>query len=141
MHIFVTSTPKTGTKPIKMEDYANPYNDEQKDLALWGTHYDRNKVNDKNNVERVTAPFDEIDIWKCLKDPKDEPTQIGDIIIHKGRPKWDQFFQPIQKAHKGNKIGVMFCGPPIIASDLKKTCGKYTDFESNTVFVLHKENF
>jgi len=142
MHIFVTSTPKTEEDWQKAKfnpaDVANPDNDLQRDLGIWGTHYDNDVVQDQH---RVRAPFDEVDIWKCLKKPADEPTQIGDIIIHKGRPKWDQFFQPIQQTHSGTKIGVMFCGPDIIARDLKKSCGKFTDFDSKTVFMLHKENF
>jgi len=148
MHIFVTSTPKTEEAWEKAKfnpaEVANPDNDLQRDLAIWGTHYDNDLQGQgavHSNQHRVVAPFDEVDIWKCLKKPADEPTQIGDIIIHKGRPKWDQFFQPIQQTHNGTKIGVMFCGPDIIARDLKKSCGKYTDFDSNTVFMLHKENF
>jgi len=144
IHIFVTSTPKTEEEwkksAFKPEDVANPDNDPQRDFALWGTHYDESLQYD-NLTEREQAPFTEVDIWKCLKHPADEPTQIGDIIIHKGRPKWDQFFQPIQKQHMGNRIGVMFCGPAVIARDLKKACGNYTDFENKTVFILHKENF
>merc|ERR1712129_364513 len=97
IHIFVTSTPKTGEEwektKFKEEDVANPGNDPQRDFALWGTHYDESLQYD-NLTEREQAPFTEVDIWKCLKKPADEPTQIGDIIIHKGRPKWDQFFQP-----------------------------------------------
>lgn len=123
------------------EDVANPDNDLQRDLALWGTHYDDVDREAASDQFKAKAPFSEIDIWRCLKEPADEPTQIGDIIIHKGRPKWDQFFSPIQQAHRGTKIGCMFCGPDIIARDLKKSCGKYTDFDTKTVFILHKENF
>ena len=142
MHIFVTSAPKNCKGNFKKEQVNNPDNDTQKDLQLWGTHYDDTLYdNSSNNVERITAPFTEIDIWKCLKEPSEQPTQIGDIIIHKGRPKWEEFFLPVQQAHKGNRIGVMFCGPDIIAKDLKKNCGKFTDFDTNTVFLLHKENF
>lgn len=142
MHIFVTSAPENCKGNFKKENVNNTNNDTQKDLQLWGTHYDDTLYdNSNNNVERITAPFTEIDIWKCLKEPSEQPTQIGDIIIHKGRPKWDEFFLPVQQAHKGNRIGVMFCGPDIIAKDLKKNCGKFTDFDTNTVFLLHKENF
>ena len=145
MHIFVTSYGRLKEEEkeklkFRREDVENPDNDRQRDLALWGTHYD-DVVHEQSNVERIQAPFNEIDIWKCLKEPNDEPTQIGDIIIHNGRPKWDMFFQPIQQAHRGNRIGVMFCGPDIIAKDLKKACGKFTNFDSKTVFLLHKENF
>jgi len=145
MHIFVTSTPKTEEdwkkNRFNPEDVANPDDDLQRDLALWGTHYNDENRNAASDEYAVKAPFSEVDIWRCLKEPSDEPTQIGDIIIHKGRPKWDQFFQPVQQAHRGQKIGVMFCGPDIIARDLKKSCGKYTDFDTKTIFNLHKENF
>jgi len=145
-HIFVTSTPKSEeewAKARKKEvDVTNASGDRQRDLALWGTRYDDlAHESAANNVSKEEAPFTEEDIWRCLREPADQPTQLGDIIIHKGRPKWDSFFQPIQTAHVGQKIGCMFCGPDIIAKDLKRACGKYTDFESNTVFLLHKENF
>jgi len=145
IHIFVTSTPKTEEAwkkyRSKESDVSNPDNDRQKDLALWGTHYDDAVFEQRQSVVGMQAPFTEVDIWNCLKEPSDEPTQIGDIIIHKGRPKWDQFFGPIQAAHRGHRIGVMYCGPDIIAQDLTRACGEYTDFKSKTVFILHKENF
>eukprot|EP01083_Nonionella_stella_P084577 234171_1 len=130
-HIFVTSAPDSAPDdPVAI--------DETDDLAAWGNHY---YGNDADNTTRHTAPFDEADIWKLLNKPTQQPTQIGHIIVHKGRPKWDQFFEPIQCKHEGNRIGVMFCGPNIIAKDLKKACGQFTDFTTNTVFLLHKENF
>ena len=145
-HIFVTSTPRDTTEWNEDLDYLidNEMDHRERDLSLWGTHYDEQMYSSASRgsvIERVQAPFDENDIWKCLKQPSDEPTQIGHIVVHKGRPKWDEFFLPIQKAHVGNRIGVMFCGPAVIANDLKKTCGKYTDFDTNTLFLLHKENF
>eukprot|EP01083_Nonionella_stella_P209190 758537_1 len=121
-HIFVTST--AGHTDIEEEKETH-----EDDLAAWGNHYYAD--HETRGGLRDTAPFDEADIWKLLKQPSDKPTQIGHCIIHKGRPKWDDFFELIQRKHKGN----------IIATDLKKACGKFTDFATNSVFLLHKENF
>ncbi len=100
-------------KSIDEIENINKNENRQKDLSIWGTHYNdeiyENMNENISNKQRIYTPFNEIDIYKCLKKPLDEPIQIGDIIIHKGRPKWDQIFEPIQQTHKGHKIGVMYC--------------------------------
>ena len=149
IHIFVTRSPQNNNNidNISNNDY-NDINNSMKtrdgDMGLWGPHYDDFlHEQTSSTIIKQKCPFTELDIYKLLKNPppKDEPKQLGDIIVHSGRPKWDKFYAPIKSQHKGHKIGVMYCGPAIIARDLKKNCGKFTDFNEGTVFIMHKENF
>ena len=130
IHIFVTRVPKT-VDMTKFEEeekrrYANAgvykrhgewvYDSHDKDLAKWGPHYS----DEYGSRVQEKAPFTEEDIWRVLKNPnKDHPTILGNIHIHNGRPKWDDFFTSVARRHIGQDIGVMYCGPPIIAKDLK----------------------
>jgi len=138
MHIFVTSAPKN---PTFDASELETNGDKQADLAIWGPHYDDTLHDEARTVSREGAPFTEVDIYRTMCCPENEPVAIGDIIVHNGRPKWPELFGPMQQHHIGQTIGVMFCGPDIIANELKKQCGNYTDFSTNTRFILHKENF
>jgi len=137
MYIFITSVPKN-TEFDEEEIKTNGNKD--KDLQIWGPHYN-DLTRESHSIAQEKAPFTEVDIWRVLKQPSQQVTQIGDIIVNNGRPNWADFFGSVQQKHKGERIGVMFCGPDIIARDLKKNCGDFTDFDSDTVFILHKENF
>merc|ERR1719210_2263916 len=112
MHIFVTSTPKTeedwAKNRFNPEDVANPDNDLQRDLALWGTHYDDVDREAASDQFKAKAPFSEIDIWRCLKEPADEPTQIGDIIIHKGRPNGISSFHRFSRLTAVRRLAACF---------------------------------
>jgi len=138
IHIFVTSAAKNAKFD---ESELESGGDKQTDLAIWGPHHDDNLTQENLAIARETAPFTEIDIYRALFCPQSEPICIGDIIVHNGRPNWGDLFGPIQQRHIGETIGVMFCGPAIVASELKKNCGNFTDSTTNTTFILHKENF
>ena len=70
-----------------------------------------------------------------------------------GRPNWRRIFGELRKAHKGEEIGVFFCGPGPIALQLKQNCKKFSDpkpshgraeddgDEPRTSFDFHMENF
>ncbi|ETO05244.1 cytochrome b-245, beta polypeptide [Reticulomyxa filosa] len=116
MHIFVTSVPKNAAFDASELESEG---DKQKDLAIWGPHYDDTLHDEARTVSRETAPFTEIDIYRTLCCPESEPVSIGDIIVHNGRPKWPDLFGPIQQHHSGETIGVMFCGPDVVAHELK----------------------
>ncbi|ETO31196.1 hypothetical protein RFI_05924 [Reticulomyxa filosa] len=90
----------------------------QKDLVIWGPHYDDTLHDEARTVSKETAPFTEIDIYHILYCPESEPVSIGDIIVHSGRPKWPDLFGPIQQHHSGESK-VMFCGPDVVAHELK----------------------
>jgi predicted ferric reductase len=57
------------------------------------------------------------------------------------RPDFDSIFAAKQVEFQGKKVGVFFCGPPIVSKKLYSCCRKYTDTKSQIQFVYHKENF
>jgi len=138
IHIFVTSAPKNPTFDASELDTGG---DKQRDLAIWGPHYDENLSDQSRTVKREGAPFNEVDIYRTMCCPQAQPVSLGDIIVHNGRPDWPDLFSRIQARHIGETVGVMFCGPDVVAKELKKQCGNFTDFNTNTRFLLHKENF
>ncbi|GLJ40328.1 hypothetical protein SUGI_0829120 [Cryptomeria japonica] len=62
------------------------------------------------------------------------------IRTHFGRPNWSRVFSKIAAAHMGARIGVFYCGPPMLANQLRSLSQEYTH-SSNTRFDFHKENF
>lgn len=58
-----------------------------------------------------------------------------------GRPDLDAIFTEKAAEYQGNRVGVFFCGPPVISKGLYKQCRKKTDISTNTRFIYHKENF
>lgn len=60
---------------------------------------------------------------------------------HFGRPNWKQIFDGLAEKHKGQEIGVFFCGPSILSKMLYKMCKTHTSSKTQTRFRYHKENF
>jgi hypothetical protein len=69
-------------------------------------------------------------------------TQLDDVHIWEGRPKWGDRFKAVAAKHD-TPVGVAFCGNPFIAKDLRKQCyiTNKTRGEAQGLFKLHKENF
>ncbi|KAI5077705.1 hypothetical protein GOP47_0007529 [Adiantum capillus-veneris] len=62
------------------------------------------------------------------------------VRTHFARPNWKKVFSRVANAHKGSRIGVFYCGPMILAKELKELAREY-NHNSNTRFEFHKENF
>ncbi|XP_041351841.1 cytochrome b-245 heavy chain-like isoform X2 [Gigantopelta aegis] len=61
---------------------------------------------------------------------------------HYGRPQWDVIFPSLVQHNPGVKIGLFFCGPKGLSTELHKLCNRYSQSESTgTKFVYNKENF
>jgi hypothetical protein len=125
VHIYVSSVPK-GQKPVDVV-----VDDE---VGFWGVPREDAKV------EKVRCNWDEADLYKTMLCPTAH-TQLTDVHVWEGRPKWDQRFSSISKAHPDQDIGVMFCGNPAIAKDLRKYCHIHSRGRTKGIFKLHKENF
>ena len=125
IHIFVTSVPK-GQQPIDVV-----VDDE---IGFWGV------PREEKNVEKVRAPFNELDLYKTMYCPPDYCT-LGDVHIYSGRPQWDARFSAVAQAHPRQSIGIAFCGNAFIASDLEKYSRKYSSIADGRIFKLHSENF
>lgn len=58
-----------------------------------------------------------------------------------GRPKWDDIFKGIANNHKGQEIGVFFCGPSVLSHVLHNMSDQYSDKYTGVKFCYNKENF
>jgi len=72
--------------------------------------------------------------------------ETGRALRHKmnfGRPNWDSEFTSVANTHAGNNIGLFFCGPKVLSSQLHVTCNKFTSERAaeGTKFYYNKENF
>lgn len=89
----------------------------------------------------MRANWDEVDLYKVMKCPPAH-SQLGDVHIWEGRPKWGDRFKAVAAAQPNCSVGVAFCGNPMIAKDLRKQCFiQNKTREPKTLFKLHKENF
>ncbi|KAJ9181020.1 hypothetical protein P3X46_009196 [Hevea brasiliensis] len=57
-----------------------------------------------------------------------------------GRPNWFNIFSKLAARHRGERIGVFYCGPSTLAKELETLCIKFST-KSTTRFVFHKENY
>ncbi|XP_073226750.1 respiratory burst oxidase homolog protein A-like isoform X2 [Cicer arietinum] len=62
------------------------------------------------------------------------------IHTHFSRPNWFNIFSRLTRKHVGAKIGVFYCGPSNLATELKNLCTKFST-KTTTRFVFHKENY
>lgn len=56
-----------------------------------------------------------------------------------GRPNWDAAFKSIRKLHEPTNVGVFYCGPELLGSQLQGKCNLYS--RPGFRFVWKKENF
>ncbi|KAM0066694.1 putative NAD(P)H oxidase (H(2)O(2)-forming) [Helianthus debilis subsp. tardiflorus] len=61
------------------------------------------------------------------------------VKTHFARPNWRKVYKRIADNHKGSKIGVFYCGSPVVIKELKELASEFSD--SSTTFEFHKENF
>ncbi|CAL9165936.1 unnamed protein product [Musa hybrid cultivar] len=62
------------------------------------------------------------------------------VRTHFARPNWKKVFSRICSKHPYAKIGVFYCGAPVLAQELNKLCYEYNQ-KGNTRFEFHKEHF
>jgi hypothetical protein len=71
---------------------------------------------------------------------KDDQGRCLKSKMNFGRPNWTvEFMNMAMKDHSGKKIGVFFCGPKVLGSQLHENCNKFSD--NTTQFFFNKENF
>ncbi|KAL5984756.1 hypothetical protein ACLOJK_041378, partial [Asimina triloba] len=62
------------------------------------------------------------------------------VRTHFARPNWKKVFSRTCSKHPNAKIGVFYCGAPILAKELSKLCQEYNQ-NGSTKFEFHKEHF
>jgi len=83
-----------------------------------------------------------------------QDTEQGDLIVQDnrgrglqaklqfGRPNWKMEFDNLTQAHSGAEVGVFFCGPKVLSSELHRRCNEFTNTKTHgTKFFFNKENF
>ncbi|KAK9094855.1 hypothetical protein Scep_026324 [Stephania cephalantha] len=62
------------------------------------------------------------------------------VRAHFARPNWKKVFTRTCSKHPNAKIGVFYCGSPVLAKELSKLCSDYSK-KGGTKFEFHKEHF
>ena len=79
--------------------------------------------------------------------PSQEAESFGEegawrVHVHFGRPDWDTYFNEIRLNSPFTKVGVTFCGNPMIGNALEEACAKHTSLSRGALkFALHSEVF
>ncbi|KVH95364.1 Calcium-binding EF-hand [Cynara cardunculus var. scolymus] len=62
------------------------------------------------------------------------------VRTHFARPNWKKVFSKTCTKHAGARIGVFYCGAPVLAKELNNLCHEYNQ-KGSTKFEFHKEHF
>lgn len=62
------------------------------------------------------------------------------VRTHFARPNWKKVFSRVSSKHSYAKIGVFYCGAPVLAQELSKLCCEFNQ-RGITKFEFHKEHF
>lgn len=62
------------------------------------------------------------------------------VRTHFARPNWKKVFSKTLTKHANARIGVFYCGAPILAKELSKLCKEFNQ-KGTTRFEFHKEHF
>ncbi|KAL2490771.1 Respiratory burst oxidaseprotein F [Abeliophyllum distichum] len=62
------------------------------------------------------------------------------VRTHFARPNWKKVFSKIGTKHANARIGVFYCGAPVLAKELSQLCYDYNQ-KGSTKFEFHKEHF
>ncbi|XP_057521923.1 respiratory burst oxidase homolog protein A-like [Amaranthus tricolor] len=62
------------------------------------------------------------------------------VRTHFARPNWKKVLSKIGSKHANARIGVFYCGLPVLAKELKELCNEYNQ-RGTTKFEFHKEHF
>ncbi|KAL9242791.1 hypothetical protein vseg_016757 [Gypsophila vaccaria] len=62
------------------------------------------------------------------------------VRTHFAKPNWKKVLSKIGSKHANARIGVFYCGAPVLAKELKVLCDEYNQ-RGTTKFEFHKEHF
>ncbi|KNA16630.1 hypothetical protein SOVF_087510 isoform A [Spinacia oleracea] len=62
------------------------------------------------------------------------------VRTHFAKPNWKKVLSKIGSKHANARIGVFYCGAPVLAKELKVLCNEYNQ-RGTTKFEFHKEHF
>nr|CAD1823583.1 unnamed protein product [Ananas comosus var. bracteatus] len=62
------------------------------------------------------------------------------VKTHFARPNWRKVFKHVAVHHENQRVGVFYCGEPVLVEELKQLSQDFTH-KTSTRFEFHKENF
>ncbi|XP_048445431.1 respiratory burst oxidase homolog protein A isoform X2 [Pyrus x bretschneideri] len=62
------------------------------------------------------------------------------VRTHFARPNWKKVFSKTSSKHCNARIGVFYCGAPVLAKELSQLCYEFNQ-KGSTKFEFHKEHF
>ncbi|KAL5749994.1 hypothetical protein ACOSP7_024597 [Xanthoceras sorbifolium] len=62
------------------------------------------------------------------------------VRTHFARPNWKKVLSKLSSKHCNARIGVFYCGAPVLAKELSKLCYEFNQ-KGSTKFEFHKEHF
>ncbi|KAE8657299.1 Respiratory burst oxidase-like protein C [Hibiscus syriacus] len=62
------------------------------------------------------------------------------VRTHFARPKWKNVLSKLSSKHCNARIGLFYCGPPVLAKELNKLCYELNQ-KGSSKFEFHKEHF
>ncbi|MCH87902.1 respiratory burst oxidase protein A-like, partial [Trifolium medium] len=62
------------------------------------------------------------------------------VRTHFARPNWKKVFSKMCSKHYSGRIGVFYCGAPVLAKELNRLCFEFNE-KGPTKFEFHKEHF
>ncbi|KAL7122926.1 hypothetical protein ACP275_01G074700 [Erythranthe tilingii] len=62
------------------------------------------------------------------------------VRTHFARPNWNKVLSKVGTKHANARIGVFYCGAPVLAKELSQLCNEYNQ-KGSTKFEFHKEHF
>ncbi|KAI4376139.1 hypothetical protein MLD38_013930 [Melastoma candidum] len=62
------------------------------------------------------------------------------VRTHFARPNWKKVLSRLSSKHQNARIGVFYCGAPVLAKELSKLCYDFNQ-KGSTKFEFHKEHF
>ncbi|KAK3227915.1 hypothetical protein Dsin_007777 [Dipteronia sinensis] len=62
------------------------------------------------------------------------------VRTHFARPNWKKVLSKLSSKHSNARIGVFYCGAPVLAKELSKLCYEFNQ-KGSTKFEFHKEHF
>ncbi|KAF3448632.1 hypothetical protein FNV43_RR09345 [Rhamnella rubrinervis] len=67
-------------------------------------------------------------------------SELSAVRTHFARPNWKKVFSKICSKHCSARIGVFYCGAPVLAKELSRLCYDFNQ-KGSTKFEFHKEHF
>ncbi|PPS11724.1 hypothetical protein GOBAR_AA08909 [Gossypium barbadense] len=94
-------------------------------------------------VQALNQAKNGVDIVSGTRDSeRHHPTgiQLYQVRTHFARPKWKNVLSKLSSKHCNARIGVFYCGAPVLAKQLSKLCYEFNQ-KGSTKFEFHKEHF